>query len=115
VCSGAAQGRGQIDEMSHTLLTLAENRLYFCTNQGLAAALEAETGAIAWLAQYARGKIAGCKPIGNVIFARLSMTRGTIYLAPMDTNAIFALDAGTGKNTLEQSSGGRTYPIARNS
>lgn len=96
VCSGEALGRGQIEEISHQLLTLAEGRLFFGTNQGLLAALDADTGAMAWLTQYPRGKSLNgahwqrdlCPPVYEA---------GTVYVAPADTKSILALAAGTGE------------------
>ena len=54
-----AAGRG--DEITHNLLTLVGDRIYFNTNLGLVAALAAEDGRIAWLRRYDRaaGTIAG--------------------------------------------------------
>jgi outer membrane protein assembly factor BamB len=94
--SGEAQGRGQVEELSHTLMTLAEGRLYFCTNQGTVAALDAASGYIAWLAPYPRGKTR------NAVHWRRDLTppvynAGTIYIAPADTPSILALDAVTGE------------------
>jgi len=94
--SGEAVGRGQIEELSHTLLTLAEGRLYFCTNQGAVAAIDAASGSHAWLTQYPRGKTR------NAAHWQRDLTppvydAGTIYVAPADTSAIMALDAGTGE------------------
>ncbi len=96
VCSGEALGRGQVQELSHTLLTLAEGRLFFCTNQGLAAALDADTGTISWLTKYRRGKSLNathwqrdlCPPVYEA---------GKIFIAPADTPAILAIAAGTGE------------------
>ena len=110
VCSGEALGRGQVPEMSHNLLTLAEGRLFFCTNQGLTAALEADTGTISWLTQYRRGKSLQathwqrdlCPPVYDA---------GTIYLAPADTPAILAFAAGTGETRWNNSQAGELIKV----
>ncbi len=94
--SGEAMGRGQIEAISHTLLTLAEGRLYFCTNQGASAALDAETGTIAWLAQYPRIKSQSTTHWQRDLTPPV-YEAGAIYIAPSDTLAILALDAGTGE------------------
>ena len=91
------------DEITHNLLTLAGDRIYFNTNLGLIAALNADNGAICWLAKYPR--LTG-KPFTPGNSAPLYFDRdpspclyhdGLVVVAPADTPAIFALDAETGK------------------
>jgi hypothetical protein len=110
VGSGEALGRGQIEEMSHTLLTLAEGRLFFCTNQGTIAALESETGALAWLAQYPRGKSLDAVHWQREL-APPVYDAGTIYVAPSDTPAIFALDTGTGETRWSNTQAGEVLHL----
>ena len=45
---------GAADEITHNLLTLVENRIYFNTNLGLVAALDADSGEICWISRYDR-------------------------------------------------------------
>jgi outer membrane protein assembly factor BamB len=90
-------------EITHNLLTLVGDRIYFNTNLGLVAGLDANTGQICWLAKYARLTDKSFTP-GNA--APLHFDRdpspclyhdGLIVVAPADTPDIFALDAETGK------------------
>ncbi len=45
---------GAADEITHNLLTLVENRIYFNTNLGLVAALDAASGDVCWISRYDR-------------------------------------------------------------
>jgi outer membrane protein assembly factor BamB len=96
-----AAGRG--DEFTHNLLTLVGDRVYFNTNVGLVAALDAVDGHIAWLHRYPRRT----EPIeigpdgGPVHLARdpspAVYHAGLLLFAPSDTPRVFALDAETGR------------------
>lgn len=97
VCSGEALARGQIDEISHALLTLGEGRLFLNTSLGGVAALDAASGRIEWIAQYPRAAT-----LSNARHAFRDLTppvfdRGTIYVAPCDTPEILALDTASGR------------------
>jgi outer membrane protein assembly factor BamB len=96
ICAGEGLARGQIDELSHLLLTLAERSLYLGTNTGAVAAICADTGRIRWISQYPRAENL---PNGRQIFRDLSPPvyhRGTVYFAPQDSPAIWAFDAASG-------------------
>jgi outer membrane protein assembly factor BamB/tetratricopeptide (TPR) repeat protein len=91
------------DEITHNLLTLVGDRLYFNTNIGLVAALDVASGEICWLAKYPR--LTG-KPFapGNAMplhFDRDASPAvyhdGLVIVAPADTPDILAFDAHTGK------------------
>jgi hypothetical protein len=96
---GAAYG----DEVTHNLLTLVGDRIYFNSNLGLIAAIDAESGAIAWIWRYGRvgaeGIIRG--RAGPQHFGRdpspCLYHEGLVIVAPSDTPKIFALDADTGR------------------
>ena len=91
------------DEITHNLLTLAGDRIYFNTNLGLVAALDANSGEIAWLAKYPRltGKSFTPGDSAPLHFDRdpspCLVREGLVIVAPSDTPDIFALDAETGK------------------
>ncbi len=94
---------GSGDEITHNLLTLAGDRIYFNTNLGLVAALDANSGEIAWLAKYPRltGKSFTPGYSAPLHFDRdpspCLVRDGLVIVAPSDTPDVFALDAETGK------------------
>jgi outer membrane protein assembly factor BamB len=91
------------DEITHNLLTLVRDRIYFNSNLGLVAALDAVSGDICWLRRYSR--VGG----DGIIRGRPAPTHferdpapclyheGLVIVAPSDTPNVFALDADTGK------------------
>jgi hypothetical protein len=91
------------DEITHNLLTLVGDRIYFNTNIGLVAALDVNSGAICWLRRYDRvgGEGAFRGRPGPTHFDRdpapCLYHEGLVVVAPSDTSKIFALDADTGK------------------
>jgi hypothetical protein len=99
---------GEGDEITHNLLTLVENRVYFNTNLGLVAAIDADTGAIRWITRYQRrtGKTFASSAAGPLHFDRgpspCVYQNGLLIVAPSDTPAILALDADTGKPVWQQ-------------
>ncbi len=101
---------GAGDEITHHLLTLVENRIYFNTNLGLVAALDAGTGEICWLSRYDRltGKSIMVGFAGPLHFDRdpspCLYHEGLLMVAPSDTPAIFAMDANTGKTIWQNDS-----------
>jgi hypothetical protein len=95
-----AAGNG--DEITHNLLTLVGDRIYFNTNLGLVAALDAEHGEITWLHQYERTSGGFAQGLERPLhFDRdpspCLYRDGLLIVAPSDTPAIFALDAQTGQ------------------
>ncbi|MGD9126170.1 MAG: PQQ-binding-like beta-propeller repeat protein [Planctomycetia bacterium] len=119
VCSATTHSRrgqtpGSQAECTHNLLTLHSDSdtLYFNTNLGAVASLETETGSIRWLTLYPGGK--GVRnhlperPGGDFVqmipdtFSARTLCpcvydRGTLYVAPSDSAAIFAIDAFSGE------------------
>ena len=91
------------DEITHNLLTLVGDRIYFNTNLGLVAALDADSGEICWLHRY-DGSPASHSRRG--IAMPLHFDRdpspclyhdGLVIVAPSDTPDVFALDAEPAK------------------
>jgi outer membrane protein assembly factor BamB len=91
------------DEITNNLLTLVGERLYFNTNLGLVAALDATNGDIAWVHEYER---ATDTPLYSGRHLPLHFDRdpspclyhdGLVIVAPADTPAVFALDSLTGQ------------------
>ncbi len=101
---GAADtpGTGFGDETTHNLLTLVGDRIYFNSNLGLVAALDADSGGICWVHRY--GRVGGADVIrgrhGPLHFDRdpspCLYHDGLVVVAPSDTPKVFALDAETG-------------------
>jgi hypothetical protein len=94
---------GYGDEITHNLLTLVGDRIYFNTNLGLVAALDANTGELCWLRRYDRYSgppIIRGRP-GPPHLARdpapAVFHEGLVIAAPSDTPKIFALDSDTGQ------------------
>jgi putative pyrroloquinoline-quinone binding quinoprotein len=91
------------DEITHNLLTLAGDRIYFNTNLGLIASLDAANGEICWLAKYDRATGAPLIPGTNLPLhfdrdpSPCVYSNGLIIVAPSDTAEVFALVADTGK------------------
>ena len=99
---------GGADEITHNLLTLVENRIYFNTNLGRVAALDADNGDICWISRYDRliGKTFTLGAAVPLHFDRdpspCVYHDGLIFVAPADTPTVFALDANTGKMVWQQ-------------
>jgi hypothetical protein len=94
---------GYGDEITHNLLTLVGDRIYFNTNLGLVAALDANTGELLWLCRYDRHSgppIIRGRP-GPPHLARdpapAVFHEGLLIVAPSDTPKLFALNADTGQ------------------
>jgi outer membrane protein assembly factor BamB len=88
--------------MTHNLLTLASDRIYFNSNLGLIAALDASSGEICWLHRYERSGAAGASSHSSDLYADRDPSPclvhdGIVIVAPSDTPRIFALDADTGQ------------------
>ncbi|MCA9262371.1 MAG: PQQ-binding-like beta-propeller repeat protein [Planctomycetales bacterium] len=101
VCSGATIGQGEVNEITHNLLTLHQGRLYLNTNLGAVAALSADEGRLLWITQYPRsGTVAATRdqPAWHV---RRDLTpccvdRGHVYVLPADTEQLLCFEAMTG-------------------
>ena len=95
--------------ITHNLLTLAGDRIYFNTNLGIVAALDAESGKISWLTKYPRSTGKRFVP-GSTLpryFDRdpspCMYHDGLVILAPSDTPDVIALDGETGKTVWTNS------------
>ena len=95
------------DEITHNLLTLVGDRIYFNTNLGLVAALDANSGRLCWLHRYERRT---SEPLlqgrpGPLHFDRdpapCLYHDGLVIVAPADTPDVFALDADTGQTVWQ--------------
>lgn len=89
-------GLGPADP-GHRLLSLEGSVLYCQTNLGALAAIDAETGAILWVATYPRREMGRG---GSAIDRDLNpavVHDGLVFIAPSDADAIFAFEAQTGR------------------
>ena len=102
ICSGATPGGGDIDELTHLLLTMSEGTIYCNTNLGAVAAIDADNGHLQWLVKYPRSPFRTGDPDRNdeQFFRDLNpclFYKGLLIVAPSDCDQIFALHAATGQ------------------
>lgn len=99
VCIGMEILGGDVHEIRQELLTLAEDRLYYTTNLGAIAALDAQQGGLRWVAVYphvdaekiwAFNKRQAHGPNPCLYY------EGVVFAAPTDSGRVFAFDADTG-------------------
>jgi outer membrane protein assembly factor BamB len=84
-------------DLGHRLLSLDGPTVYFQTNLGAVAALDAETGAIRWVATYPREDRAEGGGGRDRDLNPAIIHDGLVIVAPDDTSAIYAFDAGSGR------------------
>jgi outer membrane protein assembly factor BamB len=104
ICSAESPGQGQMDEITHTLLTLAGDAVYVNTNLGAVAALEKHSGAIRWVATYPRAVAHDVNRRTTHFYRDLNpcvYDRGTIYAAPSDSRYILAFESAGGRLAWE--------------
>jgi cellulose synthase operon protein C len=85
-----------LNDFGHRLLSLDGPTVYYQTNLGAVAALDAETGSIRWVATYPRldrdGGAAHDRDLNPAI-----VHDGRVIVAPDDAPAIYAFDAASGR------------------
>ncbi len=98
ICAANTPAGGGRHECTHNLLTLHQGTLYYNTNLGVVAALDAQDGTIQWLTAYQRAKPSGGAP---AFFQRdlnpCLYHNGMLYVAPSDYDGILAMRAATGQ------------------
>lgn len=102
ICGGESVAQAFEDEVTHNLLTLAEDTLYVNTNLGASAALDRRTGSIRWLTTWARevADLDETQQIGLHWYRDVNpcvFAAGLVYTAPRGAPRLFAHDAGTGQ------------------
>lgn len=101
ICSAGTLAGGDLDELSHLLLTLDSGVLFLNTNLGAVAAVDSATGQVRWIVKYPRATfrsgdpdrhddhffrdLTPCLPAGDLVIC-----------APADCDRIFAVERGTG-------------------
>ncbi len=103
---GIGFGAPVAGDYGHRLLSLDGPFLYYQTNLGAVISLEAETGAVRWVANYprqdsARGGQGSDRDLNPAI-----VHEGRVIVAPSDASSIFAFDADSGRMVW------KTDPIA---
>ncbi|APW63978.1 PQQ-binding-like beta-propeller repeat protein [Paludisphaera borealis] len=83
-------------DSGHRLLSLDGPVLYYQTNLGALAALDAETGSIRWAATYPRQE-SGRGQGGERDLNPAVVHDGLVFVAPSDASSIFAFEAQTGR------------------
>jgi outer membrane protein assembly factor BamB len=102
ICSAATLGAGEIDQLTHLLVTLDSGRLYLNTNAGAVAAVDAADGRLQWLVKYPRAEIRLGDPDRSAghLFRDLTPCvawQDVVIVAPSDCDRIFALYAASGQ------------------
>lgn len=94
-------GRGQRQEITHNLLSLAEGTLYYNTNFGAVAALSITDGEVKWITRYPRISHRRGDERPDPRYLRdlnpCVLHKGLVLTFPADGNQIFALDAMSGQ------------------
>jgi outer membrane protein assembly factor BamB len=99
VSSAETPGQGQSNEITSNLLTLDAGRLYYNTNLGAVAALDAKSGRIEWLTIYPRAKVGDSNELATHFYRDLTpclYDHGKLFVAPADAEPLWALDAASG-------------------
>jgi outer membrane protein assembly factor BamB len=102
ICSSATLGGGEIDQLTHLLVTLAGRRLYLNTSAGAVAAVNADDGRLQWLVNYPRTRVRTGNPDQpeRHLFRDLTPCLAwsdLVIVAPADSDRLFALEAATGQ------------------
>jgi outer membrane protein assembly factor BamB len=102
ICSSATLGGGDIDQLTHLLVTQTGNRLYLNTGSGAVAALRADDGRLLWLVKYPRSaaRTASADQFEPHPFRDLTpclVWKDLLVVAPADCERIFALNQTTGE------------------
>lgn len=88
---------------SYNLLTLKDGVLYYNTNHGVIAALDAERGDTLWLTRYPRLPLVPTPRLElahGLVQRNINpcvVTQGLVISMPLDCDRVFALDAATGQ------------------
>ena len=94
---GMGFGAAAAGDFGHRLLSLEGPVLYYQTNLGALVSLEAETGAVRWVATYPRQDSGRGGSVGDRDLNPAIIHQGLVIVAPSDASAIFAFDAASGR------------------
>lgn len=99
VCTAVTRIPEKYNLVGHHVLTLADGTLFYSTDTGAIAALDAETGLLRWVVTYESRVPEDPEVMGDPAERGLKPPvyhRGTVFASPNDTDAVMAIDAGTG-------------------
>ena len=88
------------EEITHNLLTLVDGTLYYNTNLGVVASVDARSGNINWVSRYDRANKGDITKRAGHFYRDLTpcvYSDGMLYVAPSDSPLVFSLDAQTGQ------------------
>ncbi len=102
MASAEIAGHGEFDEITFTLPAMANGLLYVATHLGVVIALEPETGRPRWAISYRRtSELDPRAPLAGGWRQRTAspcvIANNSVFVAPHDAPAIFALDSETGR------------------
>jgi len=102
LASAASLSSGDLDQLTHLLVTLDGGRLYLNTNAGIVAAVSAAEGRLLWLVKYPRAAVHTGDPdqAEDHLFHDLVPClayQDLVIVAPADCDRVFALNATTGQ------------------
>ncbi|MBX3437954.1 MAG: PQQ-like beta-propeller repeat protein [Planctomycetaceae bacterium] len=91
-------------EFGHQLLTMDDERLYFSTDHGVVAAIDAATGVIHWAVTYPSRPPAPLARSDESTFGLLPPVcdHGRLFVKPNDSDELLALDATSGTTLWKQ-------------
>jgi outer membrane protein assembly factor BamB len=100
LCVGSANPHISDFDVNQHLLTWGDGTLYYATHMGAIAALEPHSGTIKWLVSYPRVEDAKFRYELDLRLRRgplpAMFAAGTLYVAPLDSNELLAIEAETG-------------------
>ncbi len=102
VCAAQSLGRGQVDEVTHTLLTMDDDTIYVNSNLGIVAAIDRNSGRMRWATRYPRAGAESANAYEPAWHVQRDLNpcllhQSVLYTAPTDCEPIFAIDATTGQ------------------
>ncbi len=83
-------------DSGHRLLSLDGPTIYYQTNLGAVVAIDTDTGSIRWAAAYPRSET-GRSSSGDRDLNPAVVDQGRVFVAPADSDAIYAFSADTGR------------------
>jgi len=99
VCDSPKSLPGEAEEVTHHLLTMVEDTLYYNTSLGAVAALRARDGRMRWVHVYERATRLNLAQPAGYRYRDLTpclFHRGIVMAAPQDSPHILGLDAASG-------------------
>jgi hypothetical protein len=102
LASSAELGAGDLDQLSHLLVTLDGGRVYLNSNAGYVACVAADTGRMLWLVKYPRAAARTGDPDQPEGHWLRDLTpclayKDLVIVASADCDRVFALEAATGQ------------------